>query len=121
MTRQLKSGAGWRLGWNPDAPEFRGLVGSDDWAIELTPAELDDFCRLLMQLAQTLTHMQTELMEEEQISCEVESDRIWLAVEGYPDAYNLRLMVLTGRRGEGAWAAIAVPHLIQAVQTLKVF
>jgi Domain of unknown function (DUF1818) len=121
MARQIKRGDGWRLGWDADAPDYCGLVGGDDWAIELTEAELDDFCRLLLQLAETLHQLQAELMDEERISCEVESDRIWLEAEGFPHCYNLRLLVLTGRQGEGAWNAIAVPNLIQAVQTLKVF
>jgi len=34
---------GWRIGWNPNAAEFKGLVGTDDWAIELTETELNDF------------------------------------------------------------------------------
>jgi len=41
MERVVKSGAGWR-GWNPNAAEFK-LVGTDDWAIELTETELNDF------------------------------------------------------------------------------
>jgi len=42
MERVIKSGLGWRVGWNPNAVEFKGLVGGDDWAIELTEAELID-------------------------------------------------------------------------------
>lgn len=121
MSRQLKQGRGWRLGWNPDAQEFPGLIGTEDWAIELTEAELNDFCRLALQLLQTMTQLSQELMEEEKISCEAESDRLWLEAEGYPHAYTLRFILLSGRRGEGSWQAIAVPSLLQAIQTLKVF
>ncbi len=118
--RQIKSGAGWRLGWNPEA-KFQGLVGSETWAIELTEAELEDFCRLALQLAATMQTMQAELMDQERISCEAETDLIWMEVEGSPQAYGLRLIVLTGRRAEGEWVAEAVPDLLQAVQVLKVF
>jgi Domain of unknown function (DUF1818) len=121
MTRQLRSGTGWRLGWDNEPIAFPGLVGGDEWAIELTAAELDDFCRLAQQLAETMGQMSQELMDEERISCEVESDRLWLEAEGFPHAYDLRLIVLTGRRGEGFWEAGAVPGLLQAVQVLKVF
>ena len=38
MERVVKSGSGWRIGWNPDVPDFKGLVGTDDWAFELTEA-----------------------------------------------------------------------------------
>jgi hypothetical protein len=121
MEKVIKSGNGWRIGWNPDAVEFTGLVGTDDWAIELNQAELDDFCRLLNQLADTMKHLETELMDEEKIACEAESDLLWMEVEGYPHAYSLRLILNTGRCFEGRWEAQAVPGLVQGVATLKVF
>jgi hypothetical protein len=121
MERLLKSGPGWRVGWDPTAPEFKGLVGTDDWALELTDAELDDFCRLLLQVAETMALMREELMDQEAIACEVESDLVWLEANGYPDAYGVQLLLLKGRRGEGHWAAAVVPDLLQAVQQLKVF
>lgn len=121
MPRQIKSGEGWRLGWNPDAKEFCGLIGGEDWAIELTEAELDDFCRLVTQLADTMHQISHELMDEERLCCEVESNLLWLEAEGYPQEYSVRLILLTGRRGEGFWAAAAVPNLVKAAQVLKVF
>lgn len=121
MNRVVKSGAGWRIGWNPTAPEFKGLVGTDDWAIELTEAELDDFCRLLMQLADSMRQIENELMDEEKIACEAESDLVWMEVEGYPHHYNLRFILNRGRGVEGRWEASAVPGLLQAAGMLKVF
>lgn len=121
MARLLKTGSGWRLGWNSTAPEFKGLVGAEDWAVELTEAEFNDFCRLAEQLSQTLQQIASELMDEERIACELESSLVWLEVEGYPDAYTLRLIVLSGRGAEGFWSATAVPELLQAIQTLNVF
>ena len=121
MERVAKSGVGWRIGWNPNAPEFKGLVGASDWAIELTEAELNDFCRLSGQLVETMSHLASELMDEEKISCEAESDLLWLQVEGYAHAYSLRLILNTGRCAEGNWVADAVSGLVQAAQMLKVF
>jgi len=121
MERLVKSGAGWRLGWDPNAVEFKGLVGGEDWAIELTEAELNDFCRLTQQLAETMRAIASELMDEEKISCEAESDLLWLEAEGYPNAYSLHLIVQTGRSCEGHWSASTVPELLQALQILKVF
>jgi hypothetical protein len=121
MVRQIKNGEGWRLGWDDEAIAFQGLVGGEGWALELTAAELDDFCRLALQLATMMGQMGQELMDEERICCEVESDRVWLEAEGFPQDYGLRLLVLTGRRGEGEWCAASVPELMRAVQTLKVF
>lgn len=121
MKRLVKNGPGWRLGWNPEADDYQGLVGGDDWAIELTEAELDDFCRLLAHLSQTMSQMASELMDEEKIACEAESDLLWLEVEGYPSDYTLRFILNTGRRYEGSWLAQAIPGLVQAAQSLKVF
>lgn len=121
MTRIIKSGPGWRLGWDAAATDFKALVGTDDWALELTAAELTDLCRFASQLADTMHQMQQELMPEEAIACEVESDLIWLAAEGFPHAYDLHLILLTGRGGEGRWAATVIPELLQAMQLLNVF
>lgn len=121
MERLVKSGTGWRIGWNPDAPEFKGLLGTDDWAIELTEAELNDFCRILARLADTMKQLAAELMDEEKIACEAESELLWMEVEGYPHAYSLRLILNTGRGAEGQWNASAVGDLLQATRMLKVF
>jgi len=117
----LKQGTGWRLGWDPTAAEFVGLVGTEDWAIELTAAEFQDFCRLLQQLAETMAAMAIELMPDERIACEAESEWLWLAVEGYPHAYSLSLILHAGRRAEGTWPAAAVPGLLAATHAWAVF
>lgn len=121
MERIVKTGRGWRLGWNPQAPEFQGLVGGDTWAVELTQAEFDDFCRLLGELADTMSQMAVELMDEEKIACEAESDRLWMQVEGYEAAYTVQLILNTGRRAEGSWPVEVVAELVQATKTLKIF
>jgi hypothetical protein len=119
MSRILKSGNGWRLGWDATASEFKGLVGGEDWAIELTEEEWNDFRRLSDQLHETLEQIAQELMEEERIACELESDRIWLEAEGFPNAYSLRLIVQTGRRAEGYWENAL--ELRQALSTIEGF
>ena len=120
MDKVLKAGAGWRVGWNP-AGAYQGLVGGDDWAFELTSAELTDFCRLLEQLVDNMRSIQAELMDEESIACEAESELIWMQVAGLPSKYNLRLILNTGRSCEGNWAAEIVPDLVTAVDSLKFF
>lgn len=121
MKRLVKQGAGWRLGWNPEAINYQGLVGGDDWAIELTEAELEDFCRLLRQLTQTMSQMASELMDQEKIACETQSELIWMEAEGFPSSYSLHFILNTGRCCEGSWDAQAVPSLLQAAAALKVF
>jgi len=119
--RLLRQGPGWRIGKDLDSLTFQGLVGGEDWAIELTLAELGDFCRLLQKLAETMQQMSTTIMDQEHLSCEVEGSLIWMEAEGKPNAYSLRFQILTGRRAEGSWPSEVVPDLLQASQTLGVF
>jgi hypothetical protein len=119
--RFIKQGPGWRIGWNEESVIYKGLVGSDDWAIELTETEFRDFCRLVVQLGETMELMQAELMDEETITCEVQSDLIWLEVVGFPSAYSLRLLVEQGRRCEGNWQESAVKAMTAAIQVFNGF
>ncbi len=119
--RQIKRGDGWQLGWDEEAAEYKGLVGGATWSIELTEAELNDFCRLLTDLTDTLATMASELMDDEKIICAVESSLLWLEAEGYPKSFTLRVIVLQGRRAEGDWSESAVSMLVQAAQALRVF
>ncbi|MFN9671773.1 MAG: DUF1818 family protein [Microcystis sp.] len=118
MEKMLKYGSGWRLGWNTTATVYKGLIGGDDWAIELTEAEWQDLRRLLSQLTATMAAMATELMDEESIACEAESELLWLEATGFPDNYSLRLILYQGRSCEGNWSAAALPELLAAWDNL---
>jgi hypothetical protein len=121
MARQLRSGPGWRVGWDDSELAFPALVGADDWAIELTQAEFGEFCRFALAISDAIEQMRSELMEEEAIACETSSDQLWMEVRGYPDAYELSFMVLTGRRTEGCWSVEATKEVLRAVQMVQVF
>ncbi|MEL6470666.1 MAG: DUF1818 family protein [Cyanobacteria bacterium J06623_4] len=116
MLRQLLTGEGWRLGWNPNAGQFYGLLGGELWALELTAVEFQDFCTAVRSLKHTMAAMAEQLMAEERLTCEQETETIWLEAEGFPSEYSLRFILLTGRRGEGGWPAVAVPGLLGAVE-----
>ena len=120
-SRLVKEGEGWRLGWDPAAPVFQGLVGGSDWAFELTAAEWADFCRLVQELATTMAEMEGLVMAEEQLTLEAASDRLGLEAEGFAHAYDLTLIVHQGRGAEGHWYPGAVAELVRAVQGLQVF
>ena len=117
-SKQLLSGEGWRIGWRSDVDVYKGLVGADIWAIELTESEFKDFCKLASQLAETMQIMATELSDAEKICCTQETEDISLEVNGFPDTFTLHLQLLTGRRSEGLWDADAVPFLIEAIADL---
>ncbi len=121
MGKLLKQGVGWRLGWDSEATQFKALAGTDDWAVELTQEEFADFCRLLFQLVATVELMDQELMDQEAIACEASSDLLWMEVSGYPQNYDLHLIILTGRQVEACWPAPILPDLIEAAQILQAF
>jgi hypothetical protein len=117
-SKQLLSGEGWRIGWRSDVDVYKGLVGADNWAIELTESEFKDFCKLASQLVETMQIMATELSDAEKICCTQETEDISLEVNGFPEAFTLHLQLLTGRRSEGIWDADAVPFLVEAIANL---
>jgi hypothetical protein len=117
----IKKGKGWRIGWQEKASAYKGLIGSEHWAIELTVAEMQDFRRLLLQIHQGMLDISKHLMEEEIIVCEAESDLIWLGAEGYPHNYSLRIILHHHRSCEGTWSENVTQDLIQATQSLELF
>jgi Domain of unknown function (DUF1818) len=121
MTRQLRSGVGWRVGWDAEALGFQALVGAEDWGVELTQAEFDEFCRFALNLSEAIEQMRSELMEEEAIACETSSDQLWMEVRGHPDAYQLSFILLTGRRAEGCWPIEATKEVLRVIQMVQVF
>ncbi|WP_347239031.1 DUF1818 family protein [Cyanobacterium stanieri] len=117
----LKKGKGWRIGWQEKPEIYKGLIGADNWAFELSGPEMEDFCRLLIQINDTMETMAEHLMEEETISCEVESPLLWLGADGYINDYSLRIIIYEHRGAEGSWQSDVIPDLIKAIQSLKSF
>jgi len=112
MTRKVLEGEGWRLGWDPTADSFCALLAGEHWALELTAEEFKDFCRLSRQLAAAMAAMAEQLVDEERLTCEQESETIWLEAEGFPARYGLRFILLTGRNCEGEWPVGIASQLI---------
>ncbi len=119
--RRLREGQGWRLGFDPHREIYQGLVGGDTWSMELTAPEFQDFCRLVQQLDETLTAIASELMDEEKITCAVESERVWLEAEGYSDRFTLHLIVNQERGCEGHWSEEQAQALIAAIRHFTAF
>jgi hypothetical protein len=118
LHKHLNSGQGWRLGYDPDADVFVGLIGAENWAIELNQQEFQDFCRLSLQLTETIGAMQSELSEEETLTCSVQTDDIYMEASGLGDRFTIHLQLLNGRRGEGIWTSTAIAQLLEAVKQM---
>ncbi|AFY72575.1 protein of unknown function (DUF1818) [Synechococcus sp. PCC 7502] len=109
------SGEGWRLGYSPDAEVFVGLVGAENWAIELTEQELTDFYRLSLQLIETMAAMQAELADEEKLTCSAQTTNISIEASGFADSFTIHLQLLNGRRGEGIWTSRAIAEILRTL------
>ncbi|NJM49249.1 MAG: DUF1818 family protein [Alkalinema sp. RU_4_3] len=120
MGRLLSQGPGWRVGYNPSAEVYSALVGDDHWAFELTAAELADLRRLANQLVSSLQAIAPELMAEETIELEAESDRLWVSIEGTVQTYQLRLILQQARCAEGSWESHAIPDFLQALSEIAI-
>ena len=121
MTALLKEGSGWRLGWDENRHPFKALVGGEHWALELTQDEFEALYRLAQQLAATMAAMAAELMPDERIICEQETSQLWLEADGFHHSYSLRVILLNGRGGEGAWPAAIVPQVVDGLEGIAVF
>ncbi|ESA38090.1 hypothetical protein N836_33985 [Leptolyngbya sp. Heron Island J] len=121
MTALLREGKGWRVGWDDERENFKALVGGDNWALELTQDEFEALRRLAQQLATIMASLASELMPDEQISCEQETSQIWMEAEGFHHSYSLRFILLNGRGAEGAWPSSTVPEVLNGLTHIDVF
>ncbi|PZV01247.1 MAG: DUF1818 domain-containing protein [Leptolyngbya sp.] len=119
--RFTKEGDGWRLGWDATAPEYCGLLGGSNWAVEVTKDEFYTFRRLAMEISESMQAIACELMEDERITCEVEANHLWIEADGFPEAYSLRFILKSGRQCEGEWDVEATQQMLQAIFHLTVF
>ncbi|NJM96961.1 MAG: DUF1818 family protein [Phormidesmis sp. RL_2_1] len=121
MSRQIRSGNGWRIGWDSAAEHFCALVSGETWSVELTASEFVDLCQGVHNLSNTMAEMVDQLMDAERLMCEQTTETIWIEAEGFPTEYGLRFILLTGRGAEGAWPAVVVPELLTALHDLTHF
>lgn len=114
-----RSGTGWRLGYR--SSPGKGLVGADRWAVELSLPELEDFCRLSLRLASTMSAMAETLVDQEKVECDLSSELIYLRAEGFPQSWALYFQLLLDRRAEGMWQESAIAGLMGAIVELRLY
>ena len=118
MSRLLKKGQGWRIGWHPEAEKYQALIGNDAWAIELTATEFKELYRLLVQTSETMEQIATELMDSERIAIATESNLMWIEAEGFPHSYSLRLILHQERSCEVNWDEGVASELTLAMRRI---
>ena len=117
-----QEGPGWRLARDPQRHPYGALIGGDAWAVELTETEAGALASLIDELVDQHTALREQLMEEEQITLELERSPWWGCLEGDRNAWSLQLILQpadASQRGvELAWPAPAAEAVAAAMRTL---
>ena len=117
-----QEGPGWRLARDPQRSPYGVLIGGESWAVELTDNEAGALASLIADLVGHHAALCGQLMDEEQITLELERTPWWGCLEGDRRAWSLQLIlkpVDCGRRGvEVSWPAPAAEAAAAAMRTL---
>jgi hypothetical protein len=113
-----REGVGWRLEIDRDRIAFQVLIGSDNWALELSLAEFEQLRGLCARLICEYEKCLEQLMPEEKLQLELEQDCWWLELNGDSNNWSLRFVLTptVGQRGaEGGWDDTAAPAFCRAL------
>ncbi len=90
-------------------------LGCSTWTIEFSPVEWEQFVHQLRTLAQTWQSMQEELMPEETLTLDSESETIRLQAEGQQEQWGIWLQICSGRKVEGYLDSPLVVELLRRI------
>ena len=117
-----QEGPGWRLARDPQRHPYGALIGGETWAIELTESEAGALASLIEDLVAPHAAQRGQLMEEEQITLELERSPWWGCLEGDSRAWSLQLILrpvdVCERGVEVSWPAPAAEAAAAAMRTL---
>jgi hypothetical protein len=90
-------------------------LGCGTWTIEFSPVEWEQFVQQFRTLAQTWQSIQGELMPEEALTLDSESETIRLQAEGQPEQWGMWLQLCSGRKVEGYLDSPLVMELLRRI------
>ena len=88
----LKEQKRWRLLRDFKKGKFCFLIGVDNWSIELQKSEFYSLNVLLLRLNKQLSYIKNELMDEENITLEIEQLPWFIQLEGKKNEWSLRFV-----------------------------
>ena len=88
----LKEQKRWRLLRDFKKGKFCFLIGVDNWSIELQKSEFSSLNVLLLRLNEQLSYIKNELMDEENITLEIEQLPWFIQLEGKKNEWSLRFV-----------------------------
>ena len=82
----------WRLLKDFKKGKFCFLIGVDNWSIELQKSEFDSLYLVLLKINEQFLGIKNELMDEENITLELEKMPWYIELEGKKNEWSLRFV-----------------------------
>lgn len=97
-----REGPGWRLAIDKQRQGYQALIASDDWALELTSAEFEQFRNMCAKIVGQYKDCLDHLMAEENLELCLEEGAFWLELRGDCNGWALRFVLSSalGERGQ---------------------
>ena len=117
-----KEGPGWRLIRDSSRDNFSTLIGGESWAIELNQFEWKTLVKVVIDLSDQYKNIKDQLMGDEDITLELESDP-WLAIlKGDQKGWKLKLILDSSdslnRGAEVSWPRNVTTNVSNAMRTM---
>ena len=117
-----KEGPGWRIIRDLSRDNFSTLIGGQSWAIELNQYEWKTLVKVVIDLSDQYKDIKEQLMGDEDITLEMESNP-WLAIlKGDQHGWNLKLILDSpdslNRGAEVYWPRNVTCHLVKAMRIM---
>ena len=118
-----KEGQGWRIIRDSSRNNFSTLIGGEYWAIELNQNEWDTLVKAVNNLSDQYQDIKVQLMDDEDITLEMELNP-WLGIlKGDKNGWNLKLILNSSdsliRGAEVYWPSNVTCQLANAVKTMS--
>ena len=117
-----KEGPGWRIIRDSSRDNFSTLIGGEYWAIELNQFEWETLAKVVIDLSDQYKDIKDQLMVDEDITLEMESNP-WLAIlKGDQYGWTLKLILDSSdslhRGAEFFWPRDVTSHLAKAMRKM---
>ena len=117
-----KEGPGWRIIRDSSRNNFSTLIGGESWAIELNQSEWKTLVKVVIDLSDQYKDIKDQLMGDEDITLELESNP-WLAIlKGDQYGWDLKLILDSAdslnRGAEVYWPRNVTFNLSNAMRTM---
>ena len=117
-----QEGPGWRIIRDSSRDNFSTLIGGESWAIELNQYEWENLVKVVIDLSDQYKNIKDQLMGDEDITIELESNP-WLAIlKGDQEGWNLKLILDSNdslnRGAEVSWPRNVTVQLAKAMRIM---